>query len=358
MSEINESLIEAPLKALLEEVLFCLESYLEGQSDLKLIENQLKDYDTLPGLVKIIGSVFKTLMKKVEKKMTLLKLNLNDNSSHQSYHPEEEYEKLEQIIQKYEAEIRGHFSIEQQLKLYNDSLLQKIEDLEKSHKETIEQLNKKIYALKKDLGKSTESYRQLIKENEQLRESVDHPHIVHTDSEVNGRFCHSDHRLKRADYSSEYPASIANLYPQNSMRNSTPLKSQSQHHKYGKFNNQIQRRSAQEQDLFTKYNQLLKQHAQSISQRSQIIQASQYLLKGGFTNNQKNTRNTLNVISDICNAQQLKSSQRNKSQGSSSKAGGNSSQNHLISNHKSGHHKMISDTSKTNEAIQRLLKLK
>ncbi|CAD8188636.1 unnamed protein product [Paramecium octaurelia] len=187
MSEINESLIEAPLKALLEEVLFCLESYLEGQSDLKLIENQLKDYDTLPGLVKIIGSVFKTLMKKVEKKMTLLKLNLNDNSSQQSYHPEEEYEKLEQIIQKYEAEIRGHFSIEQQLKLYNDSLLQKIEDLEKSHKETIEQLNKKIYALKKDLGKSTESYRQLIKENEQLRESVDHQHIVHTDSEVNGR---------------------------------------------------------------------------------------------------------------------------------------------------------------------------
>ncbi|CAD8188634.1 unnamed protein product [Paramecium octaurelia] len=142
------------------------------------------------------------------------------------------------------------------------------------------------------------------------------------------------------------------------MRNSTPLKSQSQHHKCGKFNNQIQRRSTQEQDLFTKYNQLLKQHAQSISQRSQIIQASQYLLKGGFTNNQKNTRNTLNVISDICNAQQQKSSQRNKSQGSSSKAGGTSSQNHLITNHKSGPHKMISDTSKTNEAIQRLLKLK
>ncbi|CAK94569.1 unnamed protein product (macronuclear) [Paramecium tetraurelia] len=190
MSEINESLIEAPLKALLEDVLFCLEGYLEGQSDLKLIENQLKDYDTLPGLVKIIANVFKTLMKKVEKKISLLKLNPNDNSSNRSYHAEEEYDKLEQIIQKYEAEIRGHisfFQIEQQLKLYNDSLLQKIEDLEKSQNETIEQLNKKIYDLKKDLGKSTESHRQLIKENQQLRESVDHQHIVHTDSEVNGR---------------------------------------------------------------------------------------------------------------------------------------------------------------------------
>jgi len=49
----------------------------------------------LPGLVKIIASLFKTLMKKVEKKMTLLKLNLNDNSSNKSYHAEEEYEKLE-----------------------------------------------------------------------------------------------------------------------------------------------------------------------------------------------------------------------------------------------------------------------
>ncbi|CAD8107678.1 unnamed protein product [Paramecium sonneborni] len=188
MSEINESLIEAPLKALLEDVLFCLEGFLESQNDLKQIENQLKDYDTLAGLVKIIANIFKTLMKKVEKKIAFLKLNLNDNSSHQSYHAEEEYEKLEQIIQKYEAEIRGHISIEQQLKLYNDSLQQKIEDLEKSQKDTVEQLNKKIYCLKKDLGKSTESYRQLIKENEQLKESVvDHQHIVHTDSEINGR---------------------------------------------------------------------------------------------------------------------------------------------------------------------------
>lgn len=47
MSEINESLIEAPLKALLEEViyiyislqvLYSLESYLECSSDLKFIE--------------------------------------------------------------------------------------------------------------------------------------------------------------------------------------------------------------------------------------------------------------------------------------------------------------------------------
>ncbi|CAD8117624.1 unnamed protein product [Paramecium sonneborni] len=111
MSEINESVIEAPLKALLEDVLFSLEGYLEGQNDLKMIENQLKDYDTLVGLVKIIGNVFKTLMKKVDKKMNQLKMNINDNSSYRSHHPEEEYEKLEQIIQKHEAEIRGHISV-------------------------------------------------------------------------------------------------------------------------------------------------------------------------------------------------------------------------------------------------------
>ncbi|CAD8096849.1 unnamed protein product [Paramecium primaurelia] len=356
MSQINDSLIEAPLKSLLEDILFYLEGYLEGQNDLKIIENQLKDYDTLPGLVQIIGTVFKTLMRKVEKKMSFLKFNLNDNSFNQNYHAGEEYDKLEQIIQKYEAEIRGHISIEQQLKLFNDSLLQEIEDLDKSHKETIEQLNKKIDALKKDLGKSTESYRQLIKEKEQLRESVDYQHILHTDSEL----CYSDHRFKRVDYSSEYPASIANLHLQNSIRQSPPLKSQSQHQKCGKFNNQIQRRSSiQEQDLYAKYNQKLKQHSQSITQRSQIIQASQSLIKGGIANNSQNIKkNTINAIFDICYAQKQKSSQRNKSQGNNSKQGGSNSQNPINSNHKTGPHKMITDTSKTNEAIQRLLKLK
>ncbi|CAD8118185.1 unnamed protein product [Paramecium sonneborni] len=368
MSEINESIIEAPLKALLEDVLFCLEGYLEGQNDLKMIENQLKDYDTLVGLVKIIGNVFKTLMKKVEKKMNQLKMNINDNnSSYRSYHAEEEYEKLEQIIQKYEAEIRGHISIEQQLKLYNESLQQKIEDMEKQHKETIEQMHKQMNILKKDLGKSTESQRQLIKENEHLRESVEHPPktIMHTEGEINGRikdkkqiFCHSDHRSKKIDYSSEYPTSSINLQSQNSIRHSIPFKSQSQHHKSIKLNNQIQHRNSQEQDLFIKYNQLLKQHAQSITQRSQIIQASQYLLKGGFVNHNKQ-RNTLNIISDICNAQQQKSSQRNKSQGNSSKTGNNNnSQNNINASNKTTTQKIISETSKTNEAIQRLLKLK
>ncbi|CAK66729.1 unnamed protein product (macronuclear) [Paramecium tetraurelia] len=365
MSEINESLIEAPLKALLEDVLFCLEGYLEGQNDLKMIEHQLKDYDSLAGLVKIIGNVFKTLMKKVDKKITQLKLNINDNSSYRSYHPEEEYEKLEQIIQKHEAEIRGHISIEQQLKLYSETLQQKIEDLEKQHKETIEQMHKQMHLLKKDLGKSNETYRQLIKENEQLRESVEHPPkaIMHTEGETKStltqiyQFCHSDHRLKKVDYSSEYPTSSVNLHSQNSMRHSAPFKSQSQHHKSGKLNNQIQHRNSQEQDLFIKYNQLLKSHAQSITQRSQIIQASQYLLKGGFANTKKQ-RSTLNVISDICNAQMHKSSQRNKSQGNSAKAGNTNSQNNINASNKSTTQKIIQETSKTNEAIQRLLKLK
>ncbi|CAD8206535.1 unnamed protein product [Paramecium pentaurelia] len=355
MSEINESLIEAPLKALLEDVLFCLEGYLEGQNDLKMIENQLKDYDTLAGLVKIIGNVFKTLMKKIDKKITQLKLNLNDNSSQRSYQPEEEYDKLEQIIQKHEAEIRGHISIEQQLKLYNESLQQKIEDMEKQHKETIEQMHKQMNLLKKDLGKSNQTYRQLIKENEQLRESVEHPPnpkaIIHTEGEVNGRIKDKNFVIQITDQRS------VNLQSQNSMRHSTPLKSQSQHHKSGKLNYQIQHRNSQEQDLFTKYNQLLKQHAQSITQRSQIIQASQYLLKGGF-GNAKNQRSTLNVISDICNAQLLKSSIRNKSQGNSAKAGNTNSQNSINASNKNNTQKIISETSKTNEAIQRLLKLK
>ncbi|CAD8117625.1 unnamed protein product [Paramecium sonneborni] len=61
--------------------------------------------------------------------------------------------------------------------------------MEKQHKETIDQMNKQMHILKKDLGKSTESYRQLIKQNEHLKESVEHlpKAIMHTEGEVNGR---------------------------------------------------------------------------------------------------------------------------------------------------------------------------
>lgn len=77
------------------QILFFLENFIEDQSDLKIVEQQLKDYDNLVGLVTIIQNVFKTLTKKIERKISNLKSNVNDNSSYRSYRPEEEYEKLE-----------------------------------------------------------------------------------------------------------------------------------------------------------------------------------------------------------------------------------------------------------------------
>ena len=43
----------------------------------------------------------------------------------------EDYETLESAVQKSEAEIRKHIRIEQQLKIYLDSLEEKVDELEK-----------------------------------------------------------------------------------------------------------------------------------------------------------------------------------------------------------------------------------
>ena len=51
-----------------------------------------------------------------------------------------EYENLEKITQKYENQIREHISIEQQLKLWSDSMQSEQEEKEKELAKQIEEL--------------------------------------------------------------------------------------------------------------------------------------------------------------------------------------------------------------------------
>ncbi|KAM3131086.1 hypothetical protein pb186bvf_016784 [Paramecium bursaria] len=333
----DDSRVEAPLKNLLEDILLFLENFLEDQNDLKIVEQQLKDYDNLVGLVQIIQSLFKTLMKKIEKKLS----KQNDNSSYRSYRPEEEYEKLEQIIQKHEAEIRNHISLEQQMKIYTESLQQKIEDIEKELKDQGDQYKQQQNNHRKDIAKLQEQLKSYQKDNDILRqsiESLENRHIVYTDNDVNGKIKQSgsDHKFKKQDQSSEHPTNqVQNPY--NTQRHSTPLKSQSQHQKAMKRNS-----TQQDSDLFYKYGAMVKSQ---LSQRSQVSQQK-------LNTSQK--KNTLNIISDICNQQQIK---RSKSQqGNTSKV--ILSQQNSNNNQSSNKVSKILDNNKTNEAIQRLLKLK
>jgi DNA polymerase III delta prime subunit len=85
-------------------------------------------------------------MKRIEKEeiKERKKLIMSVSSSVLSVDPPQDYEEL---IQKYEGDIRKHIRIEQQMKLHSESLQQKLEDKEKE-----------ITAIQKDLSSLKEEY--------------------------------------------------------------------------------------------------------------------------------------------------------------------------------------------------------
>ena len=74
-----------------------------------------------------------------------LKDNLKESLSTKSISTET-IKEYEEVIQKFEGDIRKHIRIEQQMKLHSESLTQKIEDKEKE----IDKINKGITTLKDD----------------------------------------------------------------------------------------------------------------------------------------------------------------------------------------------------------------
>ncbi len=70
------------------------QKFIKTDNDLQELEEKLNDYDNLTTLVKIITEVFSSLTDKVDK------IASKDES--------ENYDELEKIVQKYEAEIRTH----------------------------------------------------------------------------------------------------------------------------------------------------------------------------------------------------------------------------------------------------------
>ena len=81
----------------------------------------------------------------------------------------EEYEK---IIQKLEAEVRNHISVQQQMKLYIESYQSKVEELEPLEGKT-EKLNTKIEKLNKNLEKLTRNNNELNKDKSALKRKLD-----------------------------------------------------------------------------------------------------------------------------------------------------------------------------------------
>jgi len=77
------------------------EEFIKTNEDLKKVENKLHDYEDNIALIKIISDVFNSLKEKIEGK-------LGDSKGMDS----DKYTELERILQKHEAEIREHISVE------------------------------------------------------------------------------------------------------------------------------------------------------------------------------------------------------------------------------------------------------
>jgi hypothetical protein len=146
--------IEEALKELLDKMLDYFQKFIKNDKDLQDLEEKLNDYDNLTTLIKIINEVFTSLTEKVN---VVADKDSNEN-----------YDELEKIVQKYEGEIRNHIQIEQQLKLYAESLQAKVEESEKTRGDLLDQTKTMINDIKRDNQKLAESCKKLKDENKEL----------------------------------------------------------------------------------------------------------------------------------------------------------------------------------------------
>ncbi|CAD8205612.1 unnamed protein product [Paramecium octaurelia] len=148
---INEKQIENNLKDLLERILLNADKFIDTKEELNQIEGELKDYENLSHLIGIIKAVFTNMMMKVEKRISKLEKQIDPNLSQTySMRTDEEYEKLEQTMIKYEVEIRNHIRIEQQLKLYAESIQTKLDESEVNRTELLNTTKQLISNLKRE----------------------------------------------------------------------------------------------------------------------------------------------------------------------------------------------------------------
>ncbi|KAL4466887.1 hypothetical protein ABPG74_010484 [Tetrahymena malaccensis] len=138
--EVGEDLakIEDTLKKLMQNMFEYLQKFIDKNEDNTYMEEHfLKEYDDLAMFTDIIVKFFDFFTQKVDEKIKKIKKNAQDNDDNFSITDNEDYKKLEEILQKHEAENRTYLRTQLQMKLMIDGFKQKQEDLEKEKQEVI-----------------------------------------------------------------------------------------------------------------------------------------------------------------------------------------------------------------------------
>lgn len=150
----NNSGLEVAFKDLLDKILNYFEKFIRTKEDLVVLEKKLNDYENLSELVEMTKDVFMSLAETIDEKLMGI--------------DEENYGELEKVVQRHEGEIRNHIRIEQQLKLYSESIQAKLDESEKTRTDMIEQTKTMVNNLKRDNEKLTETVRKKTDEIESL----------------------------------------------------------------------------------------------------------------------------------------------------------------------------------------------
>ena len=163
--------LELPLKNLLENLLSLIEKLLTSQDEIDLIESKLHDYESLSELMDIILDIWSIFSASVAQKLAE-KVAQKPKDEDFDVFSNEEYRKLEEILQKHESQIRDHIAVEQQLRLCAETFQSKIDEIAKEKQEILEENERNSEKFIKEIERLKNELFEEGKEKKEMKRKI------------------------------------------------------------------------------------------------------------------------------------------------------------------------------------------
>lgn len=235
--------LEIPLKTLLENILAYLEKFITSQTEISLIENKLHDYESIQELMDITLDIWSFFSIKLNEKLE----NLDNSLPSDNLNMQEEYRKLEESLQKHEAQIRNHIAIEQQLRLCAETFQTKSEELQNKfeiekaiHQKEIKNLKNELLENQTTLNtmkKTLQLYEKTLENNEKTMEEMKKKLMICPVSDEKRALSHKNYKDEESPNSKgkstqRIPDNFVQIKDYLRVRNEKKVKSTSVHQKF------------------------------------------------------------------------------------------------------------------------------
>lgn len=235
--------LEIPLKTLLENILGYLEKFISSQTEISLIENKLHDYESIQELMDITLDIWCFFSQKLNEKLE----SFDNKAPSESLNMQEEYRKLEESLQKHEAQIRNHIAVEQQLRLCAETFQNKSEELQNRieneraiHQKEIKNLKDELLENQTTLNtmkKTIQLYEKTLENNEKTIEEMRKKLTLCPNSDEKRALSHKSHKDEESPNSKckstqRIPDNFVQIKDYLRVRNEKKVKSTSVHQKF------------------------------------------------------------------------------------------------------------------------------